>query len=152
MHSYSLFFFAVILLSCGNDRYESYHTFNDSGWNSDSVITFKYTINDTTSKHDFILNIRQTVDYEFQNLFLFLEGPKKDTIEIILANKSGKWLGDGISDVREFKHVFDKEIFFNKTGEYKLSVEQAMRYGSAHKIEKLEHILDIGLIVSKHND
>ena len=152
MHNYSLFFFAIILLSCGNTTYENYHSFNYSGWHTDSVIRFKYTVIDTAKTYDFTLKIRHTVDYEFQNLFLFLEEASKDTIEIILANKNGKWLGTGISDVREFEYIFDKERNFSKKGEYELSIEQAMRYGRLNKIENLEHILDVGLIVAKHND
>ena len=113
---------------------------------------FKYTISDTTIKYDLSLKIRHTIDYEFQNLFFFLEDIKKDTIEIILASKNGKWLGSGISDVREVEYVFDKNRIFSKKGEYKIRVEQAMRYGPKDKIENLEHILDIGLIVSEHHD
>jgi gliding motility-associated lipoprotein GldH len=115
-------------------------------------VVFQYTISDTTKLYDFSLKIRHTVDYEFQNLFLFLEGEKKDTIEIILSNKSGKWLGTGICDVREFEYIFDKEQFFTKKGKHELKIEQAMRYGSVEKIENLEHVLDLGLMIRRHND
>ena len=152
MRSYLLFFFAITLFSCGNTTYENYHSFNYSGWHTDSVIRFKYTVVDTAKTYDLTLKIRHTVDYEFQNLFLFLEDIKKDTVEIILASKNGKWLGSGISDVREVEYVFDKNRIFSKKGEYKIRVEQAMRYGPKDKIENLEHILDIGLIVSEYHD
>ena len=152
MRNSSLFFFCIILLSCGNITYENYHSFNHNEWNTDSITSFKYSISDTTNKYDLSLKIRHTIDYKFQNLFLFLEETKKDTIEIILANKSGKWLGAGISDVREFEYVFDKGRNFAKKGEYEIRIEQAMRYGSTEKIENLEHILDIGLIIVEHND
>ena len=152
MRNYSLVFFCVILLSCGNTTYENYHSFNYNGWNTDSIARFKYTITDTTKKYDLSLKIRHTVDYEFQNLFIFLEEANKDTIEIILANKNGQWLGSGISDVREFEYVFAKQRTFAKKGDYELSIEQAMRHASVHKIVNLENILDIGLIVSEHND
>ena len=152
MRNYSLVFFWVILISCGNTTLENYHSFNHNGWNTDSIVSFKYTITDTTKKYDLSLKIRHTVDYEFQNLFLFLEEANKDTIEIILANKNGQWLGSGISDVREFEYFFAKQRTFTKKGDYELSIEQAMRHASVHKIVNLENILDIGLIVSEHND
>ena len=98
------------------------------------------------------LNIRHTVDYNFQNLFLFLGEDTQDTVEIILANKSGKWRGSGISDIREIEYVFETQRDFTKRGEYGLSVEQAMRYGELNKIECLNHILDVGLIVSIKHD
>ena len=152
MRSYLLFFFTTILFSCGNTTYENYHSFNYMGWNTDSIIKFKYNIIDTAKTYDLSLKIRHTVDYEFQNLFLFLEEAGKDTVEIILANKNGKWQGSGISDVRELEYVFYNDRKFSKKGEYELRVEQAMRYGGLNKIENLEHILDVGLIVARHND
>ena len=152
MRSYLLFFFATILSSCGNTTYENYHSFNHMGWSADSIIEFKYNIIDTAKAYDLNLKIRHTVDYEFQNLFLFLEDTSKDTVEIILANKNGKWLGTGISDVRELEYVVYSSRNFSKKGEHELRIEQAMRYGELNKIETLEHILDVGLIVAKHND
>tara|TARA_X000000368_G_scaffold379244_1_gene334170 strand:+ start:12124 stop:12552 length:429 start_codon:yes stop_codon:yes gene_type:complete len=142
----------MFLFSCINNTHKEYHSFNNNTWNTDSAAVFKYTISDTIIKYDLSLKIRHTIDYEFQNLFLFLEDIKKDTVEIILASKNGKWLGSGISDVREVEYVFDKNRIFSKKGEYKIRAEQAMRYGPKDKIENLEHILDIGLIVSEHHD
>ena len=152
MRNSPLFFFAIILLSCGNTTYENSHSFNHNVWNTDSIVIFNYTIADTTKKYDLSLKIRHTIDYEFQNLFLFLGETKKDTIEITLSNKNGKWLGSGICDVREVEYFFDKERNFTKKGKYEIRIEQAMRYGSAEKIENLEHVLDIGLMVFEHND
>ena len=152
MHNFLVFFFAIILSSCGNPTHEDYHSFADRGWSADSIVGFKYSVTDTIKKYDLTLKIRHTVEYEFQNLFLFLAGGNQDTIEIILANKNGKWLGAGVSSIRELEYIFDTERIFSKKGDYKLRLEQAMRYGSEEKIENLEHILDVGLIVSEHND
>ena len=152
MRSCLVFIVAIILTACSNNTYEDYHSFNNGQWNADSIVSFKYTIIDTTKKYDLILKIRHTVDYNFQNLFIFLETNIKDTAEIILANKNGKWLGSGISDVREVTYILEKERCFQKKGEYNLDLEQAMRYGSEQKIVNLKHILDVGLIVVEHND
>jgi gliding motility-associated lipoprotein GldH len=152
MRNYLFLFVAIILLSCNKTRYENYYSFNNNGWNTDTIINFKYNIVDTVSSYNVKLKIRHTVNYEFQNLFLFLEETKKDTIEIYLANKIGKWIGSGISDIREVEYVFDEKRVFDKKGHYYLKIEQAMRYGSLDKIENLEHILAVGLIISENND
>jgi gliding motility-associated lipoprotein GldH len=144
--------FLVVLVSCKNTTYDNYHSFTSKGWGSDSIVGFKYTITDTINKYNLRIKIRHTVDYEFQNLFLFVEQESKDTLEIMLANKNGKWLGSGISEVREFEYILEEEKLFSNKGDYELRLEQAMRYGFTDKIENLEHILDIGLIVSKCND
>ena len=152
MRNYVILLGSVILLSCDNTNYENYYSFSADGWNSDSIVSFKYIVSDTTKKYDLSLKIRHTVDYEFQNLFLFISADKKDTVEIILANKSGKWLGKGVSDVREVEHIIGKERIFAKKGEYELKLEQAMRYDALEKIEDLKEVLDVGLIIVEHND
>jgi len=152
MYNYIILFFLVVLFSCKKPVYQNYHSFPNSGWFTDSIVTFNYTITDTINTYSLSLKIRHTVDYEFQNLYLFLEQEKKDTLEIILANKNGKWLGSGIGGVRELKYIFEKQRGFSKKADYQLTLEQAMRYGPTEKIESLEHILDVGLIVSKNDD
>ncbi len=147
-----MFFLFFLFSSCGNNIYQQYYSFNDNAWHSDSLINYKYNIIDTINPYTLSLNIRHTTDYKFQNLFVFLDGYYQDTVEIILANKNGKWLGSGISDIRELNYVFDDNRIFYKKGEYKLIVEQAMRYGDEEKIKNLENILDIGLIISEKNE
>lgn len=152
MRNIIMIFSSLILISCHKQTYQEYYFFNDGQWHSDSVVNYNYSILDTTKTYTLSLSIRHTVDYEYQNLFLFLDGEYKDTVEIILSNKKGKWLGSGISNIREFKYILDENKKYFKKGNYKLEVEQAMRYGSEEKIETLQHILDIGLIISKQNE
>jgi len=152
MNNFLFLLFCVILYSCGHNTYENYYSFTDKKWNSDSIVAFQYTICDTTKSYDLKLKIRHTVNYEFQNLFLFLGGSKKDTVELILSDKTGKWLGSGICDVREVEYVFDKDRVFMRKGKQELKIEQAMRYGSVEKVENLENVLDVGLIILEHND
>ncbi len=141
-----------VFFGCTKNTESQYYSFDNKIWNTDSIVVFNYFISDTTKKYDLLLKIRHTVDYDFQNLFLFLDGGTKDTVEIILANKNGKWRGSGLVDVREIEHVIEKKKLFTRKGEYYLKVEQAMRYGPVEKIRNLEHILDIGLIVERGND
>jgi hypothetical protein len=38
----------------------------------------------------------------------------QDTVEIMLAEKSGKWLGNGINDIREYEFLLEhKNNFLN---------------------------------------
>ena len=147
------FFLAIIgLYSCESTVYKNYHSFNNSNWNSDSVIEFNYEIKDTIISYDVLLAVRHSVDYEYQNLFLFIEGENRDTIEIMLADKIGKWHGRGLGDVREVRYNIYTNKVFKKEESYTIMVEQAMRYGPASKIDNLENILDIGLIIKEHNE
>jgi len=145
-------FLSFILSACENNTYKNYYSFENGIWNTDSVVNFTFPINDTTKYYDISLKIRHTVYYEYQNLFLFLDNLSQDTVEIMLAEKSGKWLGNGINDIREFEFLLEQKKQFFELKKYTLSVEQAMRYGNLEKLRDLNHILDLGIIVKKHHE
>jgi len=145
-------FLLFVFFSCDKTVYESHNSFEEKSWNTDSVITFNYNISDTLNSYEMSILVRHTVDYEYQNLFLFLSGDLNDTIELELADKIGKWKGSGLSDIREFEYLFANNKVFSKKGNHSINIEQAMRFGAEEKIQNLEHVSDIGLIIRKQND
>ena len=59
-----------------------------------AVLSLSYSvIADTISKNQLVIKVRHTIDYEFQNLFLFIKAEKTDTLELLLANKEGNVVG-----------------------------------------------------------
>ncbi|MDA9612211.1 gliding motility lipoprotein GldH [Flavobacteriales bacterium] len=152
MRNFYLLILTISLVSCDNTVYENYYSFENESWNSDSLKSFDFEIRDTLATYNLSLNIRHSTDYEYQNLFVFVSGEVNDTIELMLADKNGKWKGSGISDVREFIHSLKKDRTFSKKGKYSINIEQAMRYGASEKIQNLPNILDVGLIIKKQDD
>ena len=149
----NLAFIGTILLfiSCDSSIvFEEYKSFEDQKWNSDSVAFFNYSVLDTTTRNTIKINLRHTVNYEFQNLFLFIETDVKDTVELMLADKEGMWLGGGFGDVRDFEFEYQKAKLFSKKGNHSFKVEQAMRYGVAEKIQVLNNIIAVGLSIEKN--
>jgi len=152
MRNFYLLILAISLISCDNTVYENYYSFENESWNSDSLKSFDFEIMDTLATYSLSLNVRHLIDYEYQNLFVFVSGEVNDTIELMLADKNGKWKGSGISDVREFTHNLKKDKTFSKKGKHSINMEQAMRYGASEKIQHLPNILDVGLIIKKQDD
>ena len=143
----------VMFISCDSSIvFEEYKNFENQKWNADSAAFFNYTIADTTCKNTIKIKLRHTVEYEFQNLFLFIETDVVDTVELMLANKQGMWLGSGIGDVREFEFDYQNGKLFSKKGIYSFKIEQAMRYGLAEKIQILNNVLSVGLSIEKQNE
>ena len=90
----------ILLASCDSKRYyEENKPIVKGIWKSDDKAFFAVQINDTVSKYDFFLNVRNSPDYPYSNLYLFIRttnpaGKKaQDTIECPLADYTGKWLG-----------------------------------------------------------
>ena len=143
----------VMFISCDNSIvFEEYKSFENQKWNTDSAAFFNYVISDTTSLNTIKIRLRHTVDYEFQNLFLFIETDVLDTVELMLASKEGIWLGSGIGDVREFEFEYHNAKLFSEKGHYSFKIEQAMRYGVAEKIQVLSNVLAVGLCIEKLNE
>ena len=144
-------FLSLLLLVCCNTNTESsYSVFEEDSWHADSIITLNHSVVESTTKHNLYLKIRYTTDFEYQNLFLFVDfQEKRDTIEIALSEKNGKWLGSGFGDIKEVEYCFAKEIIFNSKKTTNVTVEQAMRYGDQPVITNLKGIIALGINIKK---
>ena len=142
-----LFFLVVGFVSCQNEnKKEVYHSFNNNTWNTDSTVSFKLDNVDTTSSHDLYLMVRHTTNFKFQNLFLFTNFEnQQDTLELLLSEKSGRWLGKGFGEIKELKIRIKENINFKENQDQIFSVEQAMRYEDLEKIINLTEIVAVGI-------
>ena len=147
-----IIYFFMFLLACQNNKkHHHYHSFENEKWNTDSIVVFNFDNADTTSSFDAHLKIRHSVDYQFQNLFLFSEiNEQKDTLEIFLSEKSGKWLGKGFGDIKEVDVLISKDIRFNNINKNSFSFEMAMRHNSLEKITELEGVVALGLSLHRN--
>ena len=147
-------FLSLLLLVCCNTNTESsYSVFEEDSWHADSIITLSHSVVDTIIKQNLYLKIRHTTDFEYQNIFLFVDfQEKRDTIEVALSEKNGKWLGRGFGDIKEVEYCFAKEIIFNSKKTSKVTVEQAMRYGDQPVITNLKGIIALGINIKKSED
>jgi len=137
-----LLVFMVILCSCGSgvviDRNKK---IENAVWKSSDILKFSITIADTTQLYNFYINIRNSTDYRYSNIFLFLKTfyPNRmysvDTIECVLADESGKWMGKERGKIVDNRILFRKGIRFKLTGNYSFEFEQAMREPELKGIE-----------------
>lgn len=139
---------SLILISCDSNKlYEENFAVADDGWHHDDIKTFEFDITDTLSPLNLYINVRTSTDYSFSNLFMFLYSnypdgyADKDTLEFILAEPSGKWLGESSGTVVENKILIFKGGRFTTPGTYKFQLEHAMRQ------KVLPEILDVGFRV-----
>lgn len=150
-------FFPVIivglfLLACDSNRvYDEYQSL-PHGWNKDSIITFNLPVMDSVSNYNLFINVRNNNEFPYSNLFLIAEiqFPQgkviTDTLEYQMAVPGGEWLGTGFGDVKENKLWYKEQVKFEEPGQYKISVQHAMRKsGSEQGIENLEGITQVGL-------
>ncbi len=147
-----LFIFLAIALLCSCDPdcvYEKNIRIPDGIWDKDAPVRFEVIIRDTITPHNIYINVRNTGMYPVSNLYLFITttAPSghsiKDTVQVILADEKGKWLGKGLGDIWDMQRLYKKNVRFAQKGMYIFEYEQAMR------MKKLPFILDVGLRVEK---
>jgi gliding motility-associated lipoprotein GldH len=120
-----------------------------SVWNQYDMVSFKVPVQDTVNSYRFLLNIRHSTDYRYSNLYLFInsifpDGSRaRDTVECILARPDGKWLGKGITGIKDNQLLLRTNLKFPQAGTYTFELEQGMRE------EALKGINDIGFRIEK---
>lgn len=146
----AVFSLLVVTQGCGRPPlFDQNKSFENHVWNLDDIIRFDVNVTDTVHIHKYFLNVRHSTDYRYANLYVFINSTfpdgrqARDTVECILAEPSGKWLGKGISTVRDNQILLRRGLRFPKTGNYIFEIEQAMRE------EELNGIMDIGIRIER---
>ncbi|MFW6310547.1 MAG: gliding motility lipoprotein GldH [Prolixibacteraceae bacterium] len=153
-HSLFIFLISVVILvtlmSCNtNSVYDKYKPIPEAEWHKDSLVIFNIPVDDTAQSYNLLINVRNEMDYNFSNLWLFIEMEKpggktlKDTFEITLAAPSGKWLGEGFGGLKTRQVMYLRNYNFSEPGEYTVKIQQGMRK------DVLTGIKDVGFSVEK---
>jgi len=141
---------AFVFTSCGNEVvFSKYHTFENNEWFAKDKVTFDLEITDTKNLNNILFKIRHADAYPYSNIFLFVttsypDGKvMTDTMEIMLANNKGEWMGSGAGDIFDFEVPVKKNVKFPLGGKYKFEFVQGMRE------DPLPFIMDLGLEIEK---
>ena len=151
-----LLLFSVLFASCDSKTAFSETRAMDGFWGQDELVEFKIPQLDSLKKYNLFLNIRNSNEYKFNNLFLivsmnFPHGKTvTDTLEYRMANPDGSWMGQGIGNVKENKLWYKENVSFFEDGIYSITIGQAMRNnGAVEGVTKLEGITDVGFSIEE---
>jgi gliding motility-associated lipoprotein GldH len=143
----------TMLSSCDKGLFfsDTIHLKNNE-WKTGDTLFYTFDSKDTLTSYNFYFNIRNTTDYDLQNLYLFITAYypgntySRDTAECLLAAPDGKWYGKGLGKHKDNRFLFRKGVRFRKPGKHIIAVNQAMR------IENLKGISDVGIMIRKQED
>ena len=154
MPKINLFIFLVLLLtlnSCDpNMVYDQFEKTQGQSWHADDIKRFEFDVNDDLSSYNVYVNIRHTKDYPKSNLYLFVSiiGPNeneiRDTIDLRIADKHGKWTGSGFGEIKFVRKRIKEGVRFAQNGTYIFEIEQGMRL-------KEIPVTDVGIRIEKFN-
>jgi len=145
-----LLLLTLFITACNQSTvYSKYTTLPETGWEQSNKLNYDVEVTDNNTLNNIYLNVRHADAYPFSNLFVFLtttypNGKKSiDTLQCILANAKGEWIGDGAGDIFDNKILVTKNIRFQEVGTYHFSFEQGMR------VNPLPLIMDFGITIEK---
>ncbi len=153
----SLLLILSLLQACQSEEaYNNYQTIANAKWKQDQVLQFDIPMKDSLSVYNLYINLRNTNEYPFSNLFLitqmtFPDNTKVvDTLEYEMTDPNGRFLGSGFSDIKENKLFYKEKVRFAKPGLYRFFIKQAMRKrNSVTPVDPLIGVSDVGISIEK---
>jgi gliding motility-associated lipoprotein GldH len=156
MRTIGLLFFLLTLFSiqsCSNPSSINPYEFSN-GWKTNEIVDFNFKGPQDSSRQDLFLILRHNKNYAFSNIFLITEikfendSIKIDTLEYVLSEKNGKWLGKKKLSVVEHTLNYKKNLKLIKDSAYTITVRNSMRLNNEiSPIRNLENVLDLGLLI-----
>lgn len=141
-----------ITTSCKQDIfYEKIDKIPNETWNVNDKLVYEFEIKDSMAYYDIYVNVRNTTDYPYQNLYIFLTNQfpsgiqMVDTLGCVLCDPFGKWYGKGNGNMKENKFLLRKQVRFQQKGKYVFTVQQGMRD------DNLKGIANFGITFEKFN-
>lgn len=149
MNMKNLILLCVLLISlsaCENLLFKAEQvSITDAAWDKEKVISIPMQIADTSSTFDYYVSLRNTEEYPYQNIFLFidLEFPNgrmlRDTLGVDLAASDGRWKGKGAGSSYDNRILVNRKMKFPLPGDYTFRIRHAMRE------EQLKGIQTVGV-------
>ena len=141
----------LLLVSCGESGVivNQSQSIEGAKWTSSDSIVYDFEITDTLNYYDFSILVRNTENYMWSNIYLFsdLRFPngkvRRDTIEVLLADEYGYWVGHNSGTIVTTSAKFMKHRKFPLSGKYKISITHGMREPI------LEEVTDVGIKVKQ---
>lgn len=140
----------LLMNSCDPSRvFDENKAIENNAWDMNNKLVFEIEIPDPSISYNVYLNVRNAGWYPFSNLFVFINTQlpdgklTRDTAECVLADKDGRWLGDGLGDIWDNRILFRKNFKFSQGGKYVFTLEHGMR------VNPLPGIADAGIRIEK---
>jgi gliding motility-associated lipoprotein GldH len=148
---YSIIGLVFLFIACTEDRYfENNIDFNDRVWEMDESAEFEFEIDSTTLPYQIKLNLRNSLDYPYRNLYIKYQlldstqliADKLMDIKLFEA-KNGKPFGSRQSDIYSHQLILQDSVFFPEKGTYKIALSQYMRE------KELKGIISVGIKIDQ---
>lgn len=130
---YVLILLLSIMLACNNSRdFYNLRTFENYKWDKSDKVNFEFYVDDINKKYNMFLNLRyiQGFPYKYLHLIISITEPngkiKTNDVTIEIISDKKEYIGDGAGSYWDLDYPVP-DYQFTQKGEYKISIEHAMR-------------------------
>ncbi len=144
----------MLVIACSGRIYEfqSFKSFDDKIWHRNDTVSFEFVSPDDGVKNLYFY-LENTEEYPYNNIFIIAKTKQDnkltvDTLEYLMTDGHGRWLGKKIRNSVENLLVYKTNIKLEKNKKITVSLEPATRrIDRTEGDEYLPGIVKIGLIV-----
>lgn len=135
MHkAFASLFILLVLLGCNSSSGDVYMKSINGKWDKKAEQKIDFEIKDAQNPKNIIFVVRNNNDFPYSNIRfianfkdLKTNAVKVDTLNYVLANPNGEWVGNGFGDTKETLFQYKLNYKFPQNGKYEIGVIQAMR-------------------------
>jgi gliding motility-associated lipoprotein GldH len=140
----------IVFSSCNPRKiYEKHLDIDRITWNRFDVKTFKVDIKDISASYSFYASIRHITDIPFNyitiSFIIYTPSGERRIMEqkILLRDKDGKLLGNGMGDLWDIDHLIRDGFKFTEPGTCTVEISSTMSQAD------IPGVMQVGLMVKK---
>ena len=143
-----LLLFVSVFVSCSNTVFEKNIEIKNGKWIYPETYNIPANIKNPQTPLNVFLNISNSEDYKYSNIFLEIKiiSPDKkeitDTVDVILADYKGKWFGKKSGEEYTGRYLYKTKVAFPDTGIYMFDIKHIMRDDTLVGIKKIGLSID----------
>ena len=116
-----VFYVVLIMIACACEQQVVFNEvieIDGQGWDDQQIARFNIDVNDINESYDIEFFLENNTDYPYSNIYMFisLESPKgdvmKDTVDFLLADIRGQWLGEISGEEVQNRFIYKSNVKF----------------------------------------
>ena len=132
-----------MISACNNETlYINSTNIENYAWDYRDSIKYEFEITETNFSKNISFFLRNDLNYSYRNIFLISSIYNdsvmifRDTLEYSIADKYGRWLGQG-REKKDNYLTFNQSFIFPEQGKYYVTIKHGMRENPLKGIMKL---------------
>lgn len=139
----------IFVSSCNKGVFfDEVQSLENNKFTLENQLVYEVNVTDTLKQYDFEIIVRNSTEYEYSNLWIYIVSEAPDSVSskvaqrIDIAHSNGTWIGNKSGSIVTNKVKY-QTLTFPIKGVYRFTITLATQQ------EQINHILDLGLRITE---